>query len=666
VASIDRPSPKVEFGNRHHFNPGKPMRKHTTPTAATAILLALLSCRLAAQTPAVTILPDHPVAGDSVTITYDASAPDALLKGSDSVSAHLYSVFEDPDDNFFFDLPMSGTGSRLTAGFRIKAAQVMFLVRFVSGALIDDNDGRPWNLLVSGAGNVPVRYAHFIRAQLYAYGGIPDFIYRKDSSRVGRELNEELRLHGDDPDVRMKCLVMMRETAASEAVEQYALMQVDSTFRKNRANRKLVESMLPFLDRCGMNAVADSIRSEWIRLDPQGLYAREARFPEIEVAENSDSALYALLCKYVADFPNPIAGGHDRRLRELYMDYHLVHLTDDNKADEAIRLFEALPEKIDEHLMNLINGLAWNGLEPERLMLWADTMLSRARDTVWANNTHYDSRRTMHSIKRSQEVQSLNCMGAALTKLGRHADALSVFREAYEKSDSSHIWLNRNLLRCHLANDHWNEALRFGVECIRNDAAGDSIPFILREEIRKRKGDDSQLDSLLAMAIEKAAAKAETDLAENRLNLPVKQATLAFPDGESFDLNNYLGEVIVLDFWATWCGPCRNAMPYFQKFYESVRNDPRIAVFSVNVWEHGSRKSRVQRVRNFIENGKYDFPVLLGDDCNKAFKLTSVPTTVIIDTKGLIQFVEVGSFLFSDAGRSELWKRIDMLLKEAR
>ena len=107
--------------------------------------------------------------------------------------------------------------------------------------------------------------------------------------------------------------------------------------------------------------------------------------------------------------------------------------------------------------------------------------------------------------------------------------------------------------------------------------------------------------------------------------------------GGKASLTDYTGDVIVVNFWATWCPPCKAEMPGINAFYERHQAEG-LVVLAVNVRESEAL------VRPFIEANQFTFPVLLdpaGTVVNQ-YQVRSYPTTVIIDRDGIVRHVQVG------------------------
>jgi len=106
-------------------------------------------------------------------------------------------------------------------------------------------------------------------------------------------------------------------------------------------------------------------------------------------------------------------------------------------------------------------------------------------------------------------------------------------------------------------------------------------------------------------------------------------------NGEMVRLTDFEGNVVVLNFWATWCAPCVREMPLFQKYHDQV---PDIVVLGVN------EEEPVEKVREFIEKTGFTYRMLLDTDVvmGEAYYILTLPTTVFIDKQGIMRYRHIG------------------------
>jgi thiol-disulfide isomerase/thioredoxin len=131
--------------------------------------------------------------------------------------------------------------------------------------------------------------------------------------------------------------------------------------------------------------------------------------------------------------------------------------------------------------------------------------------------------------------------------------------------------------------------------------------------------------------------------------------TLSQLGGGKVDLASHEGEnIVILDFWATWCGPCVKAMPIVEKVADEYA-DQGVVLYAVNL-----RESK-DKIRGFLDEHELDVNVLLDKDGRVAqkYQASSIPQTVIIDTDGSVQAVHVG--LLPDL-ESKLSSELEQLL----
>jgi len=114
-------------------------------------------------------------------------------------------------------------------------------------------------------------------------------------------------------------------------------------------------------------------------------------------------------------------------------------------------------------------------------------------------------------------------------------------------------------------------------------------------------------------------------------------------------------KVVLLDFWATWCGPCRAAMPSLEALHNDFK-DRGLEVLCVNQGEDR------EQVQHFIKRKAYTFPVLLDPETaiGDTFGVRAIPTQVVVDKRGAVRWIHVG-FAGEDA---ELRKLLERLTQE--
>ena len=110
-------------------------------------------------------------------------------------------------------------------------------------------------------------------------------------------------------------------------------------------------------------------------------------------------------------------------------------------------------------------------------------------------------------------------------------------------------------------------------------------------------------------------------------------------DGNEHDLDDFGGNVAIVDLWTTWCGPCKREMPIFQQLHDKYKDDG-LTILAISV----DRGKTIKDVRPYIEKSGFTFPVaLVTKDVFKKFEPPqSIPTTYVIDRKGKIRNKIVG------------------------
>lgn len=113
--------------------------------------------------------------------------------------------------------------------------------------------------------------------------------------------------------------------------------------------------------------------------------------------------------------------------------------------------------------------------------------------------------------------------------------------------------------------------------------------------------------------------------------------TAVLTDGTEFTLSDQQGKVVLLNFWATWCGPCVREMPAFEKLHAEYGED--VSILAVDCMESADI------VQDFQEENGYTFPIACDEEGEVVMKYPSqgIPYTLVIDGEGVIQKIYVGA-----------------------
>jgi thiol-disulfide isomerase/thioredoxin len=211
-----------------------------------------------------------------------------------------------------------------------------------------------------------------------------------------------------------------------------------------------------------------------------------------------------------------------------------------------------------------------------------------------------------------QRALVLNSLGWVLLQMGRLQEAEAALRQA-NQTDRSEIGLA-----------HWAVALR------------------KTGKVEEARQVATQANSLFADSVRSRMIKIKADDFE-----------LASIDGRKVRLSELKGKVVVINFWATWCGPCISEMPHLIALYEKYKARG-LEILAISTDEEK------EKVRPFVTQKRMTFPVFNEPKERKHFQVELIPTNIFIDKEGMIRYRTMG---FAEGGERELEVVISELLK---
>lgn len=112
--------------------------------------------------------------------------------------------------------------------------------------------------------------------------------------------------------------------------------------------------------------------------------------------------------------------------------------------------------------------------------------------------------------------------------------------------------------------------------------------------------------------------------------------------GKTVSLSSFKGKIVVLNFWASWCPPCRGELPEFNEMDQDFKKSGEAVLLAVNMTD-GQRETK-GKVQKFINDQKYGIRVLLDEkgEAAEAYGIQYLPTTYVIDARGVVRGQLVG------------------------
>jgi len=145
--------------------------------------------------------------------------------------------------------------------------------------------------------------------------------------------------------------------------------------------------------------------------------------------------------------------------------------------------------------------------------------------------------------------------------------------------------------------------------------------------------------------------------AAQTLSGPAPNFSLQSRDGQQVSLASLKGKVVMVNFWATWCVPCRQEMPHLEALYEKY-NSLGFELLAVNV-----EKNNAEGARKWLEETPVTFPVLFdpNNEVTKLYKVQTMPSTVLVARDGTMRFIHHG---YKPGYESDYQTQVRALLRE--
>jgi len=579
----------------------------------------------------------YPQPGDTLQLSYDGT-----------LTSESYFLYQVGKNTYAADFKFDKGKNPTLLSVEIPDSAEALLFNFKNDGQLDHNQHKGYSTLLYNDDKKTVKNSRIAKSYLYTNYG-EQFEAKANNDSLIAWMEKDFQANSTAEHKWGNLYYQSLNKKNPEEAQKYAKERIALYEKKEAQDEEQLSNLISFYSLLEENEKADELKQKARSKYPKGEIAKVSYLEEFQKTDDprKKEEIYK-------DFNRRFTTGNYKNEKS----YMISQIANNYATKEEWEMFMKIGDEIPDPLRkaSLFNSIAWDMAEKDKDLNTASKLSKNSLELVEKEMNNFSEKPKAMPIKNYKDMLVYNqqmyadTYGFILYKQGNLKEAISYQEKAVGEGENPEI--SERYLMFLMEAENYKEVEKNASKYISQNASTAKINEYFKTAYQKNnpKASENSFMNELQKLEKKGTEILINELKREKINEPAPDFMLTDAKGDRIKLSKLKGKTVILDFWATWCGPCIASFPGMKMAVEEYEKNENVMILFVNTFESGTMEERVKKSNDFMTTNNYPFQVLFDtkeENSNefvvaKQFGITGIPTKIIIGPEGNINFKKVG------------------------